>query len=138
MKTVLLLFFVLLAKSVSAETFVPYTPNSLQKGDWLKIESVLYYPYIAPGIKEELPWRAENIRRVTFQATVTDINADALTIDFTLDNLYDCRNDSYFDSRYQQDFAFKDSTGYIRMKDGSPVSISRQRRNYVMEILKQL
>lgn len=28
--------------------------------------------------------------------------------------------------------------GYIRMKDGSTVSISRQRRNYVMEILKQL
>lgn len=28
--------------------------------------------------------------------------------------------------------------GYIRMKDGSSVSISRQRRNYVMEILKQL
>lgn len=28
--------------------------------------------------------------------------------------------------------------GYIRMKDGSLVSISRQRRNYVMEILKQL
>lgn len=28
--------------------------------------------------------------------------------------------------------------GYIQMKDGSLVSISRQRRNYVMEILKQL
>lgn len=28
--------------------------------------------------------------------------------------------------------------GYIRMKDGSSVSISRQRRNYVMEVLRQL
>lgn len=121
MKTVLLLFFVLLAKSVSAESFVPYTPDSLQEGDWLTIESVLYYPYTAPGIKEELPWRAENIRRVILQATVTYINADALTIDFTLDNLYDCRNDSekpgfyYFDSRYQQDFAFKDSVSDKRL-----------------------
>lgn len=32
----------------------------------------------------------------------------------------------------------KTDGGYIRMKDGSSVSISRQRRNYVMEILKQL
>lgn len=32
----------------------------------------------------------------------------------------------------------KTDGGYIRMKDGSLVSISRQRRNYVMEILKQL
>lgn len=32
----------------------------------------------------------------------------------------------------------KTDGGYIRMKDGSSVSISRQRRNYVMEVLKQL
>ena len=32
----------------------------------------------------------------------------------------------------------KTDGGYIRMKDGSSVSISRQRRNYVIEILKQL
>ncbi|WP_455640929.1 LytR/AlgR family response regulator transcription factor [Parabacteroides sp.] len=32
----------------------------------------------------------------------------------------------------------KSDGGYIRMKDGSSISISRQRRNYVMEILKQL
>lgn len=32
----------------------------------------------------------------------------------------------------------KSEGGYIRMKDGSSVSISRQRRNYVMEILRQL
>ena len=32
----------------------------------------------------------------------------------------------------------KSDGGYIRMKDGASVSISRQRRNYVMEVLKQL
>ena len=32
----------------------------------------------------------------------------------------------------------KTDGGYIRMKDGSTVSISRQRRNYVLEVLKQL
>lgn len=115
MKTVLLFFLALLATNVSAETFVAYTPDSLKKGDWLTIESVQYYPYIAPGMKEEVPWRAENIRKVIFRATVTDKSADALTIDFTLENLYDCRNDGkkpgfhYFDSHYQKDFAFEDS-----------------------------
>ena len=32
----------------------------------------------------------------------------------------------------------KSDGGYIRMKDGSSVSISRQRRNYVMEVLSRL
>ena len=32
----------------------------------------------------------------------------------------------------------KSDGGYIRMKDGSSVSISRQRRNYVMDVLKEL
>ena len=32
----------------------------------------------------------------------------------------------------------KTDGGYIQMKDGSSVSISRQRRNYVMDVLKQL
>lgn len=115
MKTVLLFLFVFLANSSSAETFVPYTPDSLKKGDWVEIESVHYYPYVAPGIEEEVPWRAENIRRVIFKATITDINTHSLTFDYTLKNLYDCRNDTgkpgfyYFDSRYQQNFAFKDS-----------------------------
>ena len=111
MKTVLLLLLVFLATSASAETFVPYTPDSLKKGDYLTIESVHYYPYLAPGIQEELPWRAENIRKVIFRATVTDINAQELTVDYTLESVYDCRNDTekpgfyYFDSRYWQDFA---------------------------------
>lgn len=115
MKTVLLFFFAFLATSVSAETFVPYTPNSLQKGDWLTIESVRYYPYLAPGMKEEVPWRAENIRKILLRATVTEKSADALTIDFTLENLYDCRNDGkkpgfyYFDSHYQKDFEVEDN-----------------------------
>lgn len=32
----------------------------------------------------------------------------------------------------------KSDGGYIRMKDGASVSISRQRRNYVMEALSRL
>lgn len=67
MKTALLLLLLFLVNSGSAETFVPYTPDSLKKGDWVEIESVHYYPYIAPGIEEKVPWRAENIRRVIFK-----------------------------------------------------------------------
>ncbi|WP_279135311.1 sensor histidine kinase [Parabacteroides johnsonii] len=112
MKTALLLLLLFLVNSGSAKTFVPYTPDSLKKGDWVEIESVHYYPYIAPGIKEKVPWRAENIRRVIFKATVTDLNEHTLTLDYTLKNLYDCRNEAgkpgfyYFDSRYRQDFTF--------------------------------
>ena len=51
MKTALLLLLLFLVNSGSAETFVPYTPDSLKKGDWVEIESVHYYPYIAPGIE---------------------------------------------------------------------------------------
>lgn len=112
MKTALLLLLLFLVNSGSAKTFVPYTPDSLKKGDWVEIESVHYYPYIAPGIEEKVPWRAENIRRVIFKATVTDLNEHTLTLDYTLKNLYDCRNEAgkpgfyYFDSRYRQDFTF--------------------------------
>jgi hypothetical protein len=72
--TTLLLLLLFLVNSSSAETFIPYTPDSLKKGDWVEIESVHYYPYVAPGIEEKVPWRAENIRRVIFKATVTDLN----------------------------------------------------------------
>ena len=92
--TTLLLLLLFLVNSSSAETFIPYTPDSLKKGDWVEIESVHYYPYVAPGIEEKVPWRAENIRRVIFRATVTDLNEHTLTLDFTLKNLYDCRNDT--------------------------------------------
>lgn len=81
----LLLFLV---NSSSAETFIPYTPDSLKKGDWVEIESVHYYPYVAPGIEEKVPWRAENIRRVIFKATVTDLNERTLTLDYTFKSLY--------------------------------------------------
>lgn len=110
--TTLLLLLLFLVNSSSAETFIPYTPDSLKKGDWVEIESVHYYPYVAPGIEEKVPWRAENIRRVIFKATVTDLNERTLTLDYTFKSLYDCRNDTgkpgfyYFDSRYQQDFTF--------------------------------
>lgn len=110
--TTLLLLLLFLVNSGSAETSVPYTPDSLKKGDWVEIESVHYYPYVTPGIEEKVPWRAENIRRVIFKATVTDLNERTLTLDYTFKSLYDCRNDTgkpgfyYFDSRYQQDFTF--------------------------------
>ena len=81
MKTALLLFLLFLVNSGSAETSVPYTPDSLKKSDWMEIESVHYYPYVAPGIEEKVPWRAENIRRVIFRATVTDLNEHTLTLD---------------------------------------------------------
>lgn len=115
MKARLLFLFLCLAWSGWAESFTPYSRDSLKKGDWFTFECVNYYPYVAPGIKEEIPWRAENIRRVIIRATVTDRTDKSISIDYTLDNLYDCHNDQkkqgfyYFDSRYQQDFAFKDS-----------------------------
>lgn len=117
MKARLLFLFLFLCLTWSgwAESFTPYSRDSLKKGDWFTFECVNYYPYVAPGIKEEIPWRAENIRRVIIRATVTDRTDKSISIDYTLDNLYDCHNDQkkqgfyYFDSRYQQDFAFKDS-----------------------------
>ena len=115
MKVRLLFLFVCLAWNGWAESFTPYSRDSLKKGDWFTFECVHYYPYVAPGIKEEIPWRAENIQRVIVRATVTDRTDKSISIDYTLDNLYDCHNDQekqgfyYFDSRYQQDFAFKDS-----------------------------
>lgn len=112
MKVRLLFLFLCLTWNGWADTFVPYNPDSLKKGDWITLEAVHYYPYVAPGIKDEIPWRAENIRRITIQATVADRTDKSISIDYTLGNLYDCRNDKeklgfyYFDSRYQQDFAF--------------------------------
>ena len=116
MKVRLLFLFLCLTWNGWADTFVPYNPDSLKKGDWITLEAVHYYPYVAPGIKEEIPWRAENIRRITIQATVTDRTDKSISIDYTLGYLYDCRNDKekpgfyYFDSRYQQDFAFDNNT----------------------------
>lgn len=50
----------------------PLQSRLTEKGDWITLETVHYYPYIAPGIKEEIPWRAENIRRITILATVAE------------------------------------------------------------------
>lgn len=116
MKVRLLFLFLCLTWNGWADTFVPYNPDSLKKGDWITLEAVHYYPYVAPGIKDEIPWRAENIRRITIQATVADRTDKSISIDYALGYLYDCRNDKekpgfyYFDSRYQQDFAFDNNT----------------------------
>lgn len=115
MKARLLFLFLCLIWNGWADTFVPYNPDSLKKGDWITLEAVHYYPYIAPGIKEEIPWGAENIRRITILATVAEKTDKSISIDYTLDNLYDCHNNKekhgfhYFDSRYRQDFAIKDN-----------------------------
>lgn len=115
MKARLLFLFLCLTWNGWADTFTPYSPDSLKKGDWMTFESVHYYPYVAPGIEEEIPWRAENIRRITIQATVTERTQKSISIDYSLKYLYDCRNDKekggffYFDSRYQQDFAFENN-----------------------------
>lgn len=115
MKARVLFLFLCLAWSGWADTFTPYSPDSLKKGDWMTFESVHYYPYVAPGIEKEIPWRAENIRRITLQATVTERTQKSISIDYSLKYLYDCRNDKekggffYFDSRYQQDFAFENN-----------------------------
>ena len=107
MKARLLFLFLCLTWNGWADTFVPYNPASLKKGDWITLETVHYYPYIAPGIKEEIPWRAENIRRITILATVAEKTDKSISIDYTLDNLYDCHNNKekhgfhYFDSRYR-------------------------------------
>ena len=116
MKARLLFLFLCLTWNGWADTFVPYNPDSLKKGDWITLETVHYYPYIAPGIKKEIPWRAENIRRITILATVAEKTDKSISIDYTLDNLYDCHNAKekpgfyYFDNRYQQDFAFENNT----------------------------
>lgn len=115
MKAVILFLLVCLTWNGRAQTALSYTPDSLKKGDYLTIETVRYYPYVAPGIKEELPWRAENIRRAILQATVTEESRNTLTFEFKLESLYDCRNDSkkngfyYFDSHYQKDFGLDNS-----------------------------
>ena len=115
MKARLLFLFLCLIWNGWADTFVPYNPDSLKKGDWITLEAVHYYPYIVPGIKEEIPWGAENIRRITILATVAEKTDKSISIDYTLDNLYDCHNNKekhgfhYFDSRYRQDFAIKDN-----------------------------
>lgn len=107
---VILLFFCLLLPGgwLNASDTVSF--DSLKKGDWLTFECVNYYPYVAPGIREEIPWRAENIQRLVFTGTVKEKQGDRIVFDYTLDYLYDCRNDHekqgfyYFDSRYQKDF----------------------------------
>lgn len=55
MKVRLLFLFVCLAWNGWAESFTPYSRDSLKKGDWFTFECVHYYPYVAPGIQEEIP-----------------------------------------------------------------------------------
>lgn len=79
----------------------------LQKGDWIVIESVEYYPFEAPGLEDEVPWRAENIRKVEVKATVIDVNTERISFDFFVQRVYDAKNNatnrslSLFDSNYQ-------------------------------------
>lgn len=83
--------------------------QDLEKGDWMLFEMAEYYPYVAPGLVEEVPWRAENIRRSIFRATVTDINNENITLEYRLESIYDCRNIEgenrllYYESEYEKD-----------------------------------
>lgn len=85
--------------------------RDLEEGDWLLIEMAEYYPYVAPGMEEMEPWRAENIRRSIFKATVTEIYEDNISFQYQLESVYDCRNTGeengflYYDSRYENDFS---------------------------------
>ncbi|NDV59381.1 sensor histidine kinase [Bacteroides sp. 519] len=109
-KIVLLLLICLFSPFILAQKYKDI--HTLQVGDWLLVEHTEYYPYSAPGIKEETPWRAENIRRVVMKATVTNKSTTTVSFDFSVTSVYDCRNQPdenlllYYDSRYKNDFPF--------------------------------
>lgn len=83
--------------------------QDLTPGDWLLVELAEFYPYVSPGIQEETPWRAENIRRNIMKATVTAKTATAISFDYRMERIYDCRNNAesgivdFYDSRYAKD-----------------------------------
>lgn len=80
--TTLLLLLLFLVNSGSAETSVPYTPDSLKRAiGWKSSPSTTIPMWL--GHRRKVPWRAENIRRVIFKATVTDLNERTLTLDYT-------------------------------------------------------
>ncbi|MDL2208471.1 histidine kinase [Parabacteroides sp. OttesenSCG-928-O15] len=98
--------------------------DSLEKGDWLLIESVEYYPYVAPGVEEEVPWRNENVRRTVLKAIVTEVDAKQISFDFQVDYLYDVKNIEggeafwYYDSRYKSDFPTEGKGVWMTMQKG--------------------
>ncbi|NDV63748.1 sensor histidine kinase [Bacteroides sp. 224] len=110
MRHIILFLFVFVPLLLSATPKEYKNIHSLEKGDWLMIESAEYYPYQAPGMEKEVPWRAENIRRVVLKATVLYKQNETVTLGFSIESIYDCRNyaekDSmvYYDSRYIKDF----------------------------------
>ncbi|GEM_PF-202066 len=85
--------------------------HDLEKDDWMLLEMAEYYPYVAPGLVEEVPWRAENIRRSIFRATVTAIDNESITFEYRLESIYDCRNIEgedrfiYYESAYEKEFS---------------------------------
>ncbi|MDL2310053.1 histidine kinase [Parabacteroides sp. OttesenSCG-928-B22] len=107
--------------SVHAETYKNF--DSLEPGDWLLIESVEYYPYVAPGVEEEVPWRNENVRRTVLKAIVTKVDTKQISFDFQVDYLYDVKNIEggeafwYYDSRYKSDFPTEGKGVWMTMKE---------------------
>ncbi|MDH6311266.1 two-component sensor histidine kinase [Parabacteroides sp. PFB2-10] len=98
--------------------------DSLEPGDWLLIESVEYYPYVAPGVEEEVPWRNENVRRTVLKAIVTEVDTKQISFDFQVDYLYDVKNIEggeafwYYDSRYKSDFPTGERDIWMTLKEG--------------------
>lgn len=110
MKKILLLLILCLSVGIGfAQKYKDL--HSLEVGDWLLIEHTEYYPYCAPGIEVETPWRAENVRRVIMKAVVTEKNNSNISFDFSINRIYDCRNLAdensllYYDSWYTQHFS---------------------------------
>ena len=107
-----LLTLFLLCTAFAAQAQGSKNLNDLAPGDWLFVELAEYYPYVAPGIEQETPWRVENIRRNVMKATVIEKTATTISFDYRMERIYDCRNYAesrrvqYYDSRYAKDDSY--------------------------------
>lgn len=104
------IFFLMLLLPVTGKAGSYEDISSLRAGDWIRFEIVGYYPLTCYGIREQVPWRTENIRKMVVKATVLKKAKKELTFGYQLEHLTDCRNDStgsgffYYDSRYRNDY----------------------------------
>lgn len=102
----ILLFSLFLLFGLTGYAEVYKNVDSLEPGDWLLIESVEYYPYVAPGVEEEVPWRNENVRRTVLKAMVVERTKEQITFDFQMQHIYSSKNlpdaayFDYYDNRY--------------------------------------
>ncbi|MDL2256250.1 histidine kinase [Parabacteroides sp. OttesenSCG-928-K15] len=119
--------FLLVILSARAEKYKNI--HSLEKGDWLMIESVEYHPYVAPGLKDEIPWRSENIRRVRVKANVEKVASGQITFGFQMQHIYECKNVGeessfyYYDSDYYKGYDQK-KVGWVTENNGDRVDVT--------------